>query len=443
MPARGLDPFTRCCGFRTRVALGVADAFALPGAHEFIEVRAREVCEREVPQAVAAGPARVGRAREASPWNFVLDGRMAPAVDTGVMAGAGATGMSAPALALAPKAGIGPVGWVRSPAFDSTLIGGVLVLALATAAALQVNLSLFAPLLLLNTWALAFEHVIATFTRLAFDTESFRRHRFLVLGLPLALAPAVLGIARWFGTDALMTVYFYWQWFHYTRQSYGIERLYWRKAGGGDAGATLNAGLLYATAVWGLANRSAQGMPFFGQRLFWIPVPPAAVQAMGIAVAVILGAWVLARIQEYRQGRLRIAHTLFIGSHVVLFFVAYIVLAGVTPGWLVVNVWHNAQYLLIVWLFNANRFKAGVDPQHRFLSTLCQPSYVALYAVTLVAFSALVYVPIHLWLRGLVILNLPAAFVVYQIINFHHYTSDAVIWKLRRQPIRTQFGLAT
>ena len=366
---------------------------------------------------------------------------MAPAVHTGVMAGA--TSMSVPAPALVPRAGIAPVGWVRSPAFDLTLIGGVLVLALATGAALHMNLGLFGPLLLLNTWVLAIEHVISTFTRIAFDTASFRLHRFLVLGLPVVLAPVVLGIALWFGTAALFTVYFYWQWFHYTRQSYGIERLYWRKAGGGDAGATLNAALLYATAIWGVANRSAQGMPFLGKQLFWVPVPPLAVQAMGVGVAVLLCAWVLARVQEYRQGQLRLAHTLFVCSHVVLFFVGYFALAGVTSGWLVVNVWHNAQYLLVVWLFNANRFKAGVDPQHRFLSTLSQPSNVALYVLTLLGISALVYMPIEWWLKPFPVWGISAAVIVTTIMNFHHYTADAVIWKLRRQPIRAQFGIAS
>ena len=38
------------------------------------------------------------------------------------------------------------------------------------------------------------------------------------------------------GVWILPTVYLYWQWFNYTRQSYGVERIYRRKAG--DDGST-------------------------------------------------------------------------------------------------------------------------------------------------------------------------------------------------------------
>ena len=58
-------------------------------------------------------------------------------------------------------------------------------------------------------------------------------------------------------------------------------------------------------------------------------------------------------------------------------------------GWLVLNIWHNAQYILTVWLFNNNRFKEGMA------------------------------------------------------INFHYYVVDAVIWKVRRKPVQQNFGIAT
>jgi len=47
--------------------------------------------------------------------------------------------------------------------------------------------------------SLAYQHVVATFTRLNFDPESLRQHRFLVFGLPWAqrrnLKPTELRLA--------------------------------------------------------------------------------------------------------------------------------------------------------------------------------------------------------------------------------------------------------
>jgi len=33
---------------------------------------------------------------------------------------------------------------------------------------------------------------------------------------------------------------------------------------------------------------------------------------------------------------------------------------------LVLNIWHNAQYVLFVWAFNTNRFKGSLDEKARF-----------------------------------------------------------------------------
>lgn len=353
----------------------------------------------------------------------------------------GATEAARPSLAAALP-GIGTLGWVRSAAFDTTLILGVLAIALATGAALYVNPAWFPLLLFVDLWVLAFHHVIATFTRLTFDTESLRRHAFLVFGAPPIVGAAVLGAYFVLGTEAIMTLYFYWQWFHYTRQSYGVERLYFRKSGATE-GARLNAWMLYAFGIWGVANRSAQAGPFFGADLYWLPTSPFVVQIIGAAAVALALAWGLERIKEYRQGQLALGHTLFMASHVVVFVVGYLVIADVTNGWLVLNVWHNAQYLLIVWLFNTNRFKAGVDPQHRFLSTICQPQFAALYVAVCLGLAVLVYLPIELALKPLIVAGVPVVLIVSQTINFHHYLADGFIWKLRKQPIRAHFGLAS
>ena len=122
-------------------------------------------------------------------------------------------------------------GWLRGLAFDSTYILGIASLAVACGAIVVSNPTLFPVVFLLNAWLLGQHHVVSTFTRLTFDKESLREHRFLVTWLPVLMLGAVLLACLALGTWILTTVYLYWQWWHYTRQSYGVSRIYQRKGG--------------------------------------------------------------------------------------------------------------------------------------------------------------------------------------------------------------------
>ena len=106
----------------------------------------------------------------------------------------------------------------------------------------------------------------------------------------------------------------------------------------------------------------------------------------------------------------------------------------ITFGWLVINIWHNAQYILFVWLFNTRRFKNGVDPEARFLSYISQPQRLWLYLLVCVAITGVVYWAVLGTLNAWFFAGLSGTIVLYQIVNFHHYIVDAVIWKSRRAP---------
>jgi hypothetical protein len=123
-------------------------------------------------------------------------------------------------------------------------------------------------------------------------------------------------------------------------------------------------------------------------------------------------------------------------SHLVIFALGYLVLRNINHGWLVINVWHNAQYVMIVWLYNNNRFKSGVDPAHRFLSTLSQGRNVIPYLVVCLAISTVAYLSIGEILGTMSFAALPLALIAFQTVNFHHYIVDGIIWKVRRPAIR-------
>ena len=113
-------------------------------------------------------------------------------------------------------------------------------------------------------------------------------------------------------------------------------------------------------------------------------------------------------------------------------------------GWLVLNVWHNAQYILFVWLYNNNRYKDGVVPGQRFLSTISQSRNWPFYFLTcLLDLDDLVSSDSTRFLRALQSRStLPLFLVAYQTINFHHYVVDGLIWKVRRKRLRSNLGIS-
>ena len=164
---------------------------------------------------------------------------------------------------------VAPYGWLRNAPFDLGFIVGIAALAVASGYVVVLNPTLFPLVLFLDIYLLGYHHVVSTFTRLAFDKESFLEHRFLVVWLPLLVLAAAVSAVMVVGGWVLSTTYLYWQWFHYTRQSYGIERVYRaqggrRRAGGQrsprrpSTGAAVGHPLSLLSVPGGLSRRTGQ-----------------------------------------------------------------------------------------------------------------------------------------------------------------------------------------
>jgi hypothetical protein len=358
------------------------------------------------------------------------------------MSGTTATALASPAPRSIPD------GLLRGHTFDFTFLFGILLLALTAGAAVTLEPALFWPLVALDLWFLGYHHVIATYTRLSFDLESFKEHRALILYLPPVVAVAVLAMALGVGLWSVATLYLYWQWFHYTRQSEGISKAYGGRAKGKDIGDLRVARLaFYAVPVAGILHVSARAPEtFLAMPLKTLPVPEWLLLPVDAVAIAAVALWALNQYRAWRQGRLAVWYVAYMLGHFTIFGGAYLVLTELNHGWLMVNIWHNAQYILFVWLFNNRRFGGKPEPGKRFLSTIAMDGRFALYIATCLAISTAVYFSIERFGLGALeagfgISTAAAAMVVYQTINFHHYIVDSLIWKLRKPQISARLGV--
>lgn len=337
-----------------------------------------------------------------------------------------------------------PSGWLRSAQFDSVLVGGVLAFALLLGAVAMQDASLFAAVLLVDVWLLAYPHVASSFSRIAFDRASARSHWRLLVLLPPVVLAGTAGVAWMGGAIALNTVYFYFQTYHYTKQSYGIARAYRRSAGEPGtrrAGKATGAGgrdvladvVVFAFPAWGLLHRAHQQHAAFYNLPLYSPAVPRAVVVLAGAVALTAGAvWAHRTWRDLAAGKPVLGYAAYVASHVAITVVSYLVIDDITRGWLFVNVWHNAQYLLFVWAANARRFESGVDASRPFVSWLSQRENVVAYALVCGGVGIGFYLALGAVTSALVTSVLPVVLVVYLAVNFHHYIVDAVIWRAPR-----------
>jgi hypothetical protein len=341
----------------------------------------------------------------------------------------------APAVAAAP-----PRTAIWSERFDAALLALPLVTGLAAAGAVLAEPRLFALLLLADLWLLGYHHVVATYTRLAFTSEALRRNRFVAVDLLVVTTALTLGVAFTAGAWVVATAFLYLQWFHYMRQGYGIARMYFRATPEGQqpgARDMVTDAVIYLVPVYAIAARSAaMGDTFLALPVEALVLPAEAIWWLGAAAAAAVGAWLVRSGVAFLRGTLDTHYASFVLSHVAIFMAAYVVISNADFGWLAINVWHNFQYVLVVWMVNGKKYAGGPDPSARLLSRISQPGRTAAYFLTCLGISTVIYL-----LLGRTVAALGGGLAVtvgiYMGINFHHYIVDALIWKRRRVVAQT------
>ncbi|MGM0423237.1 MAG: hypothetical protein ACQEQL_09110 [Pseudomonadota bacterium] len=351
-------------------------------------------------------------------------------------------------------------GYLKGPKYDHILIFGVLMLALCSGLVVWLRPELFLTVFLLDIWLLGYHHVIATFTKLAGTPQDRAQNSFLIYQLPLLVLAGVVGLYLWAGIWLIITIYFFWQWFHYTRQSYGIS-VFYRKKSGIQHSATpvrLDYAAIWAIPVWGLIHRCAQDWDKFLFLPVWMPDLPMELSYLaGAAALSIVSVWLVTKAIDWHRGNLSYCAFFFMLSHQIIFFAGYVFIPDINIGWLVANVWHNAQYILFVWLFNNNRFRPRTDQsadinnraqtqktnidkdEGKIMAWLSQPKpyrimfYFGFCLLATTLFYGSVQAGLKFALNGNEVLLIVGTVVIFQAVNFHHYIVDSLIWKARKK----------
>jgi len=326
--------------------------------------------------------------------------------------------------------------WLRSFRFDIGFILLIPFMAIAAGFSVNENPALFAGILLLDIWLLGYHHVISTFTRISFSKQQAAEHRTLLIHVPILVLAGTVAALYFVGPWAIATLYLYWQWFHYTRQSYGISRYYMSKSGRvAPPSRDINSYALYLLPLTGILYRSYQAPEkFLFMELKTLPVSYEIVMVFLalsiIAITLQIGQW----IRDYLRGELSIPYALYVLSHHAIFAVGYLLIEDINYGWLALNIWHNAQYIAFVWLQNNLRYEGIEGTKDSLISHISQKKNIIYYFAVCLALAVFIYTLLDVVRAGLQLYSLmPMGMVIYMTINFHHYVVDAVIWKRRKK----------
>ncbi len=342
-------------------------------------------------------------------------------------------------------------GWIDGIKYDGIFIFGIAGIAILSGLIIFLKPSMFLPVLVIDLLLLSYHHVIATFTKLAGTADDRKENRFLIYLLPFISLATVIALYGVFGVFIIATIYFFWQWYHYIRQGYGIAVFYRRKSKKLPKKNTVISQLaIWAIPIWGILNRCGQGWEEFLFLPFYVPkVPEWLVTFAGFVAVGSVVLWVLNKCNEYRKNILSLAQTSFVVSHMLIFYVGYVLIPDLNTGWLVVNIWHSAQYLMFVWLFHVNRH-GKLEKTQNVLSmrTIAnrEPLKILTYfcvtlAMTFVFFGGL-NIGIELVSSSTGILLSNIVVIGYQTVNFHHFVVDSLIWKARNKKNRKAMNIS-
>src|SRR5438477_2611974 len=278
------------------------------------------------------------------------------------------------------------------------------------------------------------------------DRALFERFRWRFIFAPIFLIAICLSFT-WWDLKGIILVVFFWGVWHGMMQTYGFCRIYDAKMG---SFAALTRRLDFATcAIWfaaavllssqrmtdTLETYYASGAPY---------IPPSVLQSVqqlmlftAIAVSVLfLITYAAMWVAGTRQNPVKLA--LFVTS-VAFWWYCNNGVTNILAGIALFEVFHDVQYLSLVWIYNRNRVEkdSSIGGFMRFIFRR-SGSLIGLYVGLVFAYGSIGYLNTTIGMETLtrVLTGVVAAS------GLLHFYYDGFIWKVREKSTRQSLGLA-
>jgi Tfp pilus assembly protein PilF len=345
----------------------------------------------------------------------------------------------------APVSAVRPKLWILDSWRDLILYVGTPLLLLPAFALAQARWSPQDIYLFVAAFG-AMGHHLPGMIRAYGDRALFERFKWRFILAPLFLL-AVCVAFFWWDLKGILLVVFFWGVWHGLMQTYGFCRIYDAKAGTFDA---LTRRLDFAMCVIWFATAVALspyrlsdtldtyymcGGPF---------IRPSVVQHgqqlilfAAIAVSVLFlfhfgRMWIIGR----RPNPVKVA---LLVTSIAFWWYCNNLVANILVGIALFEVFHDVQYLSLVWIYNRNRVEkdSNIGGFMRFVFRR-SGSLIGLYVGLVFAYGSLSYFNAHL---GIEVVKRILTGVVTASTLLHFYY-DGFIWKVRERSTRQSLGLA-
>jgi uncharacterized membrane protein YecN with MAPEG domain len=283
-------------------------------------------------------------------------------------------------------------------------------------------------LLLLEGFLFAKPHLISTYLRVYSSQTEIKHYQNYTLWLPFFLLSCIGLILYYGGTKWLWllgSIYFYWQWWHHARQSYGLGRKYQKQLLLEEADQKYNDAILWSLAVCGILLKSNIAGDYYEGIPLRVLHLPLYLIGFCLVLTVLLNLLYWGR-QIYLYRHKQIIQKAFL-SHYGLHALVFIVFFGLLPtdlGIIAASFWHCTQYISFV-------------KEHQNQKVHKQILETAIWQKILKPQNWLLYILI-IWLLGfglhalnksLTLLSVYGLVLTFNLsITFHHYWLDAIIW---------------
>ena len=272
--------------------------------------------------------------------------------------------------------------------------------------------SIFEIVFLVDIWLLSHPHALITF----FKKRTYQTFSIKSLITIFVITMIVLSlVAREKGQVGLYFIYFFWQWFHYFRQNYGISFKLLKSSN--DLIRRFEYLFNHIMPLLAILILFSKGpldflghyIPFFNLQSF------QQIFEWGFLVLIFL--WGFLNSMYLVKNKNHLPYFVNTASTFVLYYFAYVFAQHFIYGWLGLTIYHNVQYLFFT--YQDRSFE---------LPFFNKSKAIGFYSV-LTLFSVVVYGLIFFGTDLISSRFIPLALITVFSLNILHYVVDSWIWK--------------